>query len=323
MLPKIITSSVIRSAHQGESHGGVYIVDLERNQYTQTMDWNDESINWEGRGKDRGLRGIAFYDDKVLLAASDAIFVYDAAFQFVECYQNSYLKHCHEIFVHHNRLYVTSTGYDSILEFDLNTKQFTRGWCLRPRLAEIRAITKLSRRLKMPLLPQLSLFEPNADKGPLSGDTIHLNNVFVEKDTLFVSGTGLSTVWNVNDDSLSRYGTVPLMTHNVRPFRDGMLFNDTGSERIVYTTLEGRILAYYDINRYPESLLVNSGLPQDHARQAFGRGLCLFEEKWVVGGSSPATISIYEIDGGPQPINTVNITMDVRNAIHGLAIWPY
>ena len=28
-LPTVIATSVVRSAHQGESHGGVYLVDLE------------------------------------------------------------------------------------------------------------------------------------------------------------------------------------------------------------------------------------------------------------------------------------------------------
>lgn len=323
MFPKIVTSSVIRSAHQGESHGGVYVVDLEQNRWEQVVDWNDNSINWEGRGKDRGLRGIAFYEDKVLLAASDAVFVYDASFHFVESYQNSYLKHCHEIFVHHNKLYLTSTGYDSVLEFDLKAKKFIRGWCLRPTLAQSRLIKKLSRRLAMPLRPQLSLFEPTSGKGPPPGDAIHLNNVFFDKDTLLVSGTGLNAVWSINKGSLSRYGTVPLMTHNARPFRDGIIFNDTASEQILYTTRKGQRLASLAINRYPDTQLLNAGLPKDHARQAFGRGLCLFEDNWIIGGSSPASISIYQLDGGPQPISTINITMDVRNAIHGLEIWPY
>src|SRR5213080_1115066 len=76
-LPRVIATSVVRSAHQGESHGGVYLIDLNSGQYDQVIDWNDESINWEGRGGDRGLRGIAFHNNRVFLAASDEIFVFD------------------------------------------------------------------------------------------------------------------------------------------------------------------------------------------------------------------------------------------------------
>src|SRR6266446_3085669 len=62
-LPRVIATSVVRSAHQGESHGGVYLIDLNSGQYDQIIDWNDESINWEGRGGDRGLHGIAFHNN--------------------------------------------------------------------------------------------------------------------------------------------------------------------------------------------------------------------------------------------------------------------
>src|SRR5437764_12797917 len=46
-----------------ESHRGVYLIDINSGQYDQVIDWNDESSNWEGRGGDRGLRGIAFHNN--------------------------------------------------------------------------------------------------------------------------------------------------------------------------------------------------------------------------------------------------------------------
>ena len=76
-LPTVVCSSVVRSVHQGESHGGLYLVDLERGDTTQVLDWSESDIDWKGRGGDRGLRGIAFHDDLIYLAASDEIFVYD------------------------------------------------------------------------------------------------------------------------------------------------------------------------------------------------------------------------------------------------------
>ena len=57
-LPKIICSSVIRSSHQGESHGGVYIVDLEKDYSRQVRDWVAESLDWEGRGGDGAKREV-------------------------------------------------------------------------------------------------------------------------------------------------------------------------------------------------------------------------------------------------------------------------
>ncbi len=48
MLPTVLASSVIRSTHRGDSHGGVYRVNLETEKITQILDWNNPDINWEG-----------------------------------------------------------------------------------------------------------------------------------------------------------------------------------------------------------------------------------------------------------------------------------
>jgi hypothetical protein len=42
----------------------------------------------------------------------------------------------------------------------------------------------------------------------------------------------------------------------------------------------------------------------------------------VAGGSSPSTVSVYDLAAN-QRVLSVNLSMDVRNAIHGLEIWPY
>ena len=37
-LPKVIATSVVRSAHQGESHGGVYLIDLNSGEFEQVIE---------------------------------------------------------------------------------------------------------------------------------------------------------------------------------------------------------------------------------------------------------------------------------------------
>ena len=58
------------------------------------------------------------------------------------------------------------------------------------------------------------------------------------------------------------------------------------------------------------------------ARQGFARGLCVISDTLVAGGSSPSTVSLYDLAANTRLLS-VNLTMDVRNAIHGLAVWPY
>lgn len=114
----------MRGSHQGESHGGVYLIDIEQQSVRQTIDWNTVDIDWRGRGWDRGLRGIAFDGDSVYIAASDELFAYTPDFKLVDSWRSPFLKHCHEITVWERTLYLTSTGFDSILGFDLDQHRF-------------------------------------------------------------------------------------------------------------------------------------------------------------------------------------------------------
>ena len=90
---------MVRGSHQGESHGGVYLIDLDAREVRQALDWNATGIDWQGRGWDRGLRGIAFDGETVYIAASDELFAYTPDFRPIGSWRNPYLKHCHEIAV--------------------------------------------------------------------------------------------------------------------------------------------------------------------------------------------------------------------------------
>jgi hypothetical protein len=308
---------VVRSVHQGESHGGVYLVDLAAGSVHQVIDWTASNIDWEGRGGDRGLRGIAFHDGLVYLAASDEIFVYDRDFRLQGSFRNRYLGLCHEIDVVGDRLFLTSTGFDSVLEYDLRAHRFVAGFTLRYTRA-----WRLRRTLNLRPRPTLSRFDPNGPGGPAPGDTSHVNSVWAADGGPYVCGTKLAAVWRVDGDRLERYARVPYGTHNARPYLGGVLFNHTRSDRIVFGDRDGGVVAAVPHPAYPTDALEHANLPSDLARPYFGRGLAVTADGVVVGGCSPATISAYSLDP-PATLTSVNITMDVRNAVHGLEIWPF
>ena len=103
-----------------------------------------------------------------------------------------------------------------------------------------------------------------------------------------------------------------------------MLFNDTEADALRYTGRgEGREDRALKVPRYPADALLNIDLDQTNvARPGFARGLCVISAAVVAGGSSPSTISVYDLKANTRLLS-VNLTMDVRNAIHGLAVWPY
>ena len=57
-------------------------------------------------------------------------------------------------------------------------------------------------------------------------------------------------------------------------------------------------------------------------RQAFARGLCVVSPDLIACGSSPSTISLHDLRPGGRS-RQATLTFDVRNAIHGLAVWPF
>ena len=305
---KLVTTSVVRGSHQGESHGGVYLLDLESREIRQTLDWNTVDIDWQGRGWDRGLRGIAFDGEVVYIAASDELFAFTPTFRLIGSWRNAYLRHCHEIAVHERRLYLTSTAFDTVLGFDLDAREFCWAMHLAAHQFQYRG----------------NVFNPLLPDGPLPLNKLHLNNVHCTPGGMYVTGLKTGGMLLYNGTRVQMSVELPPGTHNAQPFRDGVLFNDTDADALRYTGRgEGREDRAMKVPRYPAGELLNTNLDQTSvARQGFARGLCVMSDTVVAGGSSPSTISVYDLRANERLL-AVNLTMDVRNAIHGLAVWPY
>lgn len=320
-LPTVIASSVIRSTHQGESHGGLYAVNLETERVRQVLDWDHLDIRWDGRGGERGLRGVAVHQGAVYVASYDRLYEMDTTFAIRESYTNRYLRDCHEISACDGRLFVASTGTDSVLEFDLLRRSFVRGYHLRYGGARrlLNKVVKRSRVSPYRPAPDVHAFEASSPDGPPPRDRLHLNAAFGVNGGVVVSGSRLGVMVEVQDGKGRKGARIPYETHNARPYRAGVIVNDTSRDRIVYLE-RGRVRRVWRIPRYDPGDLENAHLPRDYARQAFGRGLCVLPDERIVAGSSPATVSVYEWER-PDPVKVIRLSRDVRNAIHGLAIW--
>ena len=53
-IPALIATSVVRGSEQGQSHGGVYIIDPAKQAVHQVLDWDTADIDWSGRGWEIG-----------------------------------------------------------------------------------------------------------------------------------------------------------------------------------------------------------------------------------------------------------------------------
>ena len=306
-LPKLIATSVVRGSQQGESHGGVYTVDFEIQEGAQRVDWNTDDIDWEGRGADRGLRGIAFDGDDIYIAASNELFVYDRDFNIARSFKNRCLQHCHEITLAERRIFLTSTGFDSLLSFNLENREFD--WAFQLQRANNGW--------------DGFAYDPRRDPAPRPVNDFHINMVHFDKSGIYFSGLHTGALLHLNDKmKVSEVCNLPQGTHNARPWEGGVIFNDTASDAVRYSGRDGKNVSFKVVT-YDEDEIEFAGIDDSKiARQGFGRGLCRIGERYVAAGSSPSTITLYDIDE-EKIVGSVNLTMDIRNAIHGLEVWPY
>jgi len=306
-MVKLVATSVVRGSCKGESHGGIYIVDLEKECVYQTVDWTKTDIDWQGRGGDRGLRGIAFHKDRVFVVASDELFEYTPNFELVASHRNPYLKHCHEICVHEHHLFITSTAFDTILTFNLRKNTFDKALMVKTD----------GRNLFM------GQYNPNSDEGPLPMNKLHINNIFCEKGGMYISGLRTKGLLLYNGKRLGISTTLPTGTHNARPFREGILFNDTENNKLRYATRSGENDCALSVPLYSNAELLKIEMDDARiARQGFGRGLCAISDTLIAAGSSPATIALYDLDQKKMQ-KAINFSKDIRNTIHTVAVWPY
>ena len=306
-MVKLITTSVVRGSEQGESHGGVYIIDVEKQDVRQVMDWNTTDIDWQGRGWDRGLRGIAIDGETVYIVASDELFAYTPDFKLIGSWRNPYLKHAHEISIYERSLYISSTGYDSILAFELDEKRFFLGLHIDLDRFSFKG----------------SIYDPMGDEGPLLLNKLHLNNVHANENGMYISGMKSGGMLHFNGEAVNMSITLPEGTHNARPYRDGVLFNDSKADAVRYASRSGEEDRALKVPTYDRADIENKGIEDARiARQGFGRGLCQINDRIVAAGSSPSTVSLHDLQDS-KTLLSVNLSMDIRNAIHGLEVWPF
>ncbi len=339
-LPTVLMTDVIRSSRQGNAHGGAYLINLETGAFRKVLDWNRVDIDWEGRGMGRGLRGITFIGDEIWIAASDELFVFDRSFQILRSYRCPSLHHCHEISQDASgRVWLTSTSHDALLRFDPACERFDLAWHIAPvaRTVQGRVSHALAARA----------FDPNdAASLPPKEDRLHINQVWCmdsepgDRLSGLVLFSGLrfraACLLDPASGEVRPHAVVPNMTHNCQPQQGRMIFNSTGDDAVVIAGVKGSVVQRMPIPKV-EPAPAADAVPGDFARPGFARGLCVAERAVegargaggrpgeggvVIAGHSPGSVTAFHLRTG-KVLRTVTVERDVRNAPHGLAVWPY
>lgn len=303
---KLLAGSVVRGNHQDASQGGLYLVDLDAQSVHQVVDWNDTQFQWQGRGRERGLRGIAFDGETIYCVASDELFAFSPSFELLGSWQNPYLKFCRGIAVYKRKLFITSSGFDTIVGFDLDTQEID--WALQI----------LSPGTGIGAHP----FNPMSDEGPIMLAKLDLRGLYCDGSGMYMTcNRGLL---RFSGNAISTAVELPPGSHDAQPFRDGVLFNDSTDSVLRYAGRgEGEEDRALPVPHCSESDVENRDWCNDTlALAGFARGLCRISDTVVAGGSSPAAVTLYDLAAN-ETLLTVRLSMDARSSIHGLEIWPY
>jgi hypothetical protein len=243
----------------------------------------------------------------LFIAASDELYAYNPDFSFKGSWRNQYLKHCHEIVVYQKQIFLTSTGFDSILVFDIEKEKFHWGLYVETEGYQFTG----------------SAFDPGNDDGPLMLNKLHINSVTANDNGLYFAGLKTGGLLHFNGKRVNMSATLPPGTHNAQPYQDGVLFNDTNANMVRYASRDAAEDRAFRVPSIPDHHITGKNLDDSPiARASFGRGLCIVKEGLIATGSSPSTVALHDLKSG-ETVLQVTLSTDIRNAIHGLDVWNF
>ena len=299
---KLLASAVVRGDRQDADLAGLYLVDLDHQTVDRVAGLEDAAKDWVKRGRELGFRGIAIDGERIYCMASDELFAFGPDFTLLGSWRNPYLKFCRGVAVFGRKLFIASSGFDSIVGFDLDAQHFD--WALQI----------LTQGFETGAHP----FDPNSDDGPIMLGKLDIRDVYCDTSGMYV--TAERGMIRFSGKHINTAVELPPGSHNARPYRDGVLFNDSLAGELRYAGRgegeEDRAMPvphYYDV------------LHRDHCKDAlanagFARGLCQLSATTVAGGSSPAAISVHDLAGN-QTLLSVRLSPDARSSIHSIAIY--
>ena len=306
-MVKLLATYEVRGGPLGASHGGLFVIDLENRTVLKQLDWAESHSDLRVSNEHLGMRGIACDSDIVYIATSDRLLKFSRDFRRLGDWRNAYLQHCHEMHIHRRRLFIASTGFDSILGFDLDRQMFD--WALH---VDVRGHIFRGR-----------IYDPQAEDGPLLLGKLGINHVYCDENGMYISGsrTGGMLHWGGREIRMS--AQLPGGSHNAQPFRDGVLFTEHSSGLLRYSGRgEGREdralrIRKTAVEQSPEAL----DEEVDTLKIGAARGLCVLSDSVIAVGSCPASVTIFDLARNEQVLQVV-LSKDLNTAVHSLLRLP-
>ncbi len=154
-------------------------------------------------------------------------------------------------------------------------------------------------------------FDPNSTAGPAPNHRFHINSVSAGPEALWFSGLRTPGLLRLDRQGLQVVAPLPEGTHNAQVLDGTLIYNDTESMRVCWIR-DGRRIDVPVPDFDPATIINRERFASEVARPRFARGLCALGQGLIAAGSSPSTVSVYELRTGAC-LRQQNLSMDVRN----------
>ena len=299
---KVICSTVIRAAEQGSVHGGLYIIDIDSDEVLEYVPYAGDFDNENTRGGERGLRGVAVLEDRIVVADSSGLIELNKETYTVtkEKRDRGFFKSIHEICYFDNHIWVTSTGYDAIAKVDLdfNLVEF---WEILGESKDDHKIFTGKRQI-------------NPEEA-VPDDKYHINSISAFSGRLVFSGliTSLYDFESMNIvESMTTIGDIKSFQHNFYQYDDCSLINMTSLKHL--GIIQNGQSRFFPVPATHHAKFSIDKIAENNWNRGLTRG-----GNYAIIGSSPARLLLFDMDKY-EFVKQLQIEEDIRHCIHGLEI---
>lgn len=299
---KVICSTVIRAAEQGSVHGGLYVIDIDSDEVLEYVPYAGDFDNENTRGGERGLRGVAVLEDRIVVADSSGLIELNKETYTVtkEKRDRGFFKSIHEICYFDNHIWVTSTGYDAIAKVDLdfNLVEF---WEILGESKDDHKIFTGKRQI-------------NPEEA-VPDDKYHINSISAFSGRLVFSGliTSLYDFESMNIiESMPTIEDIKSFQHNFYEYDDCSLINMTSLKHL--GIIQNGQSRFFPIPATHHAKFSIDKIAENNWNRGLTRG-----GNYAIIGSSPARLLLFDMDKY-EFVKQLQIEEDIRHCIHGLEI---
>ena len=299
---KVICSTGRRAAEQGSVHGGLYVIDIDSDEVLEYVPYAGDFDNENTRGGERGLRGVAVLEDRIVVADSSGLIELNKETYTVtkEKRDRGFFKSIHEICYFDNHIWVTSTGYDAIAKVDLdfNLVEF---WEILGESKDDHKIFTGKRQI-------------NPEEA-VPDDKYHINSISAFSGRLVFSGliTSLYDFESMNIiESMPTIEDIKSFQHNFYEYDDCSLINMTSLKHL--GIIQNGQSRFFPIPATHHAKFSIDKIAENNWNRGLTRG-----GNYAIIGSSPARLLLFDMDKY-EFVKQLQIEEDIRHCIHGLEI---